>query len=341
MGYDAMANEASVPAAISRDFGKKKKVNRSAKLKQCKLDARREQWLSQVKNKGCMDGSTGTMTTSPSHPKMSLPSPGQGVLGSRPRKMLPRVEMEPEGLGLQDSGLDSPVQSPTPSGNMQRKDCSSTSGSSGSSVGSCSRSVSDAEEDRQEEEKGEDKGGLDDWEAVADALSAVGNHTRTNSDSLKTVVDSRMYRIHHSDTRLVVGATRPDANRTIPRAWKPDDAARPQCLPNLSKQLSFPVNIERHFATSGWHRQAIISAPSSCPICVEDFDLTDSSFLPCSCGFRICLFCHKKILEEGDGRCPGCRKKYDRVACMENSVTGTGLSLPRRITRSCSMNSRS
>lgn len=27
MGYDAMANDASVPAAISRDFGKKKKVS--------------------------------------------------------------------------------------------------------------------------------------------------------------------------------------------------------------------------------------------------------------------------------------------------------------------------
>ncbi|KAG0498372.1 hypothetical protein HPP92_003063 [Vanilla planifolia] len=49
MGYDAMANNASVPV-ISRDFGKKKKGNRSAKLKQCKLDARREQWLSQDMN---------------------------------------------------------------------------------------------------------------------------------------------------------------------------------------------------------------------------------------------------------------------------------------------------
>ncbi|XP_020583223.1 uncharacterized protein LOC110026579 [Phalaenopsis equestris] len=340
MGYDAMANEASVPAAISRDFGKKKKVNRSAKLKQCKLDARREQWLSQVKNKGCINGCTGTITTSPSHPRISLPSSGQGVLGSRPR-MVPLVEMERDGLGLQDSGLESPVQSPSPGGNMQRKEYLSTSGSSGSSVGSCSRSVSDAEEDRQEEEKVDDKGGLDDWEAVADALSAVGNLSRTNSDSFKTVLDSKMNRSHHSDARLIVGTTKPDTNRAIPRAWKPDDAARPQCLPNLSKQRSFPLNIERHFTASGWHRQTIISAPSSCPICVEDFDLTDSSFLPCSCGFRICLFCHKKILEEGDGRCPGCRKKYDRVACMEKSVTGIELSLPHLISRSCSMNSRS
>ncbi|KAL8118275.1 uncharacterized protein LOC141661844 [Apium graveolens] len=53
-----------------------------------------------------------------------------------------------------------------------------------------------------------------------------------------------------------------------------------------------------------------VSPPSSCPICCEDLDRTDSSFFPCSCGFQLCLFCHKRILEE-DGRCPGCRKHYD------------------------------
>lgn len=349
MGYDAMANNASVPA-ISRDFGKKKKVNRSAKLKQCKLDARREQWLSQVKNKGSVDGSTGALPTI-SQPTMGLPRPDQGVLVSRPREMETNLELENDGLGLQDSGLNSPVQSPTPCGNMQRKLCSSTSGSS---VGSCSRSVSDAEEERQEEEtqeekrheedrqeaeKGEEKGGLDDWEAVADALSAAGNLTQTNSDSVNTMEASVMNQV--KDNRLVIEATKPDVNQAIPRAWRPDDAARPQCLPNLSKQRSFPVNIQRRFSASGWDRRTIIAAPSSCPICVEDFDLTDSSFLPCSCGFRICLFCHKKILEEGDGRCPGCRKKYDRAVCMESNITGVGFPLPYRFSRSCSMNSRS
>ncbi|KAL0385014.1 UNVERIFIED_CONTAM: hypothetical protein Sradi_2895700 [Sesamum radiatum] len=50
---DSIPN-ASVAMASSnpKDFAKKKRANRLAKLKQCKLDARREQWLSQVKNKG-------------------------------------------------------------------------------------------------------------------------------------------------------------------------------------------------------------------------------------------------------------------------------------------------
>ncbi|KAK8913656.1 hypothetical protein KSP39_PZI024007 [Platanthera zijinensis] len=303
MGYDAMANNASVPA-MSRDFGKKKKANRSAKLKQCKLDARREQWLSQVKNKSCLDGSTeASPTATISQPRMSLPRPDQGVLGIRPRNMNPQLEMEHDGLGLRDSGLDSPVQSPTPGRG-----------------------------------EGDDKGGPDDWEAIADALSAAGNHTRITPDAEKITEDSMMNGVE--DTRLVAGATKPDANQVTRRAWRPDDAARPHCLPNLSKQRSFPVNIERRFAASGWDPRTIISAPSSCPICVEDFDLTDSSFLPCYCGFRICLFCHKKISEEGDGRCPGCRKKYDRVACTEKIVIAAGLPLPFRFSRSCSMNAR-
>lgn len=49
-----------------------------------------------------------------------------------------------------------------------------------------------------------------------------------------------------------------------------------------------------------------------CPLCCEDLDATDLSFLPCSCGYQLCLFCHKLILEQ-DGRCPNCRKQYDPV----------------------------
>jgi hypothetical protein len=46
--------ESALPKPVSRtpkDSSKKKKVNRQAKLKQCKLDARCEQRLSQGKNK--------------------------------------------------------------------------------------------------------------------------------------------------------------------------------------------------------------------------------------------------------------------------------------------------
>lgn len=49
--------------------------------------------------------------------------------------------------------------------------------------------------------------------------------------------------------------------------------------------------------------------PACCPICAEELDVTDSSFVPCSCGFRLCLFCHHRIAAD-DGRCPGCRRAY-------------------------------
>ncbi|CAN6938550.1 unnamed protein product, partial [Brassica oleracea] len=52
---------------------------------------------------------------------------------------------------------------------------------------------------------------------------------------------------------------------------------------------------------------------SECPICSEEMDVTDLSFLPCPCGFRLCLFCHKQI-NENDGRCPACRNKYEQTS---------------------------
>nr|ABI34271.1 hypothetical protein LES1_20t00002 [Solanum lycopersicum] len=48
MVSDSIVNVAiPVASSNSRDFGKKKRANRTAKLKQSKRDARREQWLSQ------------------------------------------------------------------------------------------------------------------------------------------------------------------------------------------------------------------------------------------------------------------------------------------------------
>lgn len=225
----------------------------------------------------------------------------------------------PDGLGLHDSDAESlspsPAYSPTPSDSAKppRKCCRrppQSSNSSGSSIGSCSRSVSDAEE----QDEGE-KGGLDDWEAVADALSADGDPAR---------------RLNLDPVVVVAPKTE---GRAILRAWRPDDVFRPQSLPNLSKQRGFPASMERRYAGRG-----ILSVPSSCPICYEDLDLTDSSFLPCSCGFHLCLFCHKRILEE-DGRCPGCRKQY---APLLGSETGGGGVPPmvHHLSRSCSLRPR-
>ncbi|XP_024523146.1 uncharacterized protein LOC112343614 [Selaginella moellendorffii] len=43
------ASQLPLESLLARDASKRKRVNRNAKLKQFKLDARREQWLSQGK----------------------------------------------------------------------------------------------------------------------------------------------------------------------------------------------------------------------------------------------------------------------------------------------------
>ena len=56
----------------------------------------------------------------------------------------------------------------------------------------------------------------------------------------------------------------------------------------------------------------------SCPLCAEPLDATELVLRLCSpCGYRICLFCFKRLGEaaESDGRpcasCPNCRSPYD------------------------------
>ncbi|XP_042496716.1 uncharacterized protein LOC122075664 [Macadamia integrifolia] len=336
MVSDSVVNGSAI--AISKDIGKKRRNNRTAKLKQCKLDARREQWLSQVKRKGCKEESNGGGVSPPS----SLPQRDERKGSLENLETRSRRE-ENEGSCLNDSDLESLANSPTRSilgASDSRKDrpgSSSCSSRSSNSSGCYSGSVS-------EEEK--EDGCLDDWEAVADALTADDKRQLPNS-------------VPPADPEVPVGSTathelpsdkceaenlKPDCQGTViraapnGRAWRPDDAFRPQSLPNLSKQRSFTMNAERHCGRGAvtWACHSINSPPSPCPICYEDLDLTDSSFLPCSCGFRLCLFCHKRILE-ADGRCPGCRKQYDP------SIGDTGVNggaLPIRLARSCSMGTR-
>jgi len=48
-----------------------------------------------------------------------------------------------------------------------------------------------------------------------------------------------------------------------------------------------------------------------CPLCLEELDATDRSFLPCPCGYQVCLLCFNHILKELNGKCPACRTPYD------------------------------
>ncbi|KAL2334474.1 hypothetical protein Fmac_015687 [Flemingia macrophylla] len=175
------------------------------------------------------------------------------------------------------STLDNPVQNSFDN-DKSGNGFSGSSNRNRSSVSTCfSGNVSEEEVD---------DGCLDDWETVADALYA--------NETPRSVVSE--------------SPSAPEAAKN-PRA---DFLKR--CLSNLSKQCSSPLNSNGHInhKTVPFMWQTIMLQPPQCPICYEDLDLTDSSFLPCLCGFHLCLFCHKRILE-ADGRCPGCRKLYDHV----------------------------
>ncbi|KAK1683573.1 hypothetical protein QYE76_044421 [Lolium multiflorum] len=351
MGHDG----AHHPPA-SRDARKKRQGNRSsAKLKQCKLDARREQWLSQVKDGKEATNTAPTIPTVPGSGKGAGSNAGSPILAS-PHPPLPRrrgdtrsrggAPEEDAGAAGQDIGggssdFDSPMPSPGSDNSRgcgaQRKRCSSTGGggpslSSVSSLWSSSRSVSDAEDD--DTGSGPDEV-LDDWEAVADALSVDDdNHCHQRVGAMTPPAAPRNLAPPANMSK------RTEPIRSNARAWKPDDMFRPQSLPSISKQASFPTGIGSCWGMrmGAAHQSTTLPSPASCPICYEDLDPTDSSFLPCPCGFHLCLFCHKRILE-ADGRCPGCRKQYNAVPAAGGGGGGAATA-PVRISRSCSMGPR-
>ncbi|XP_057447534.1 uncharacterized protein LOC130739297 isoform X1 [Lotus japonicus] len=306
-------------------LSKKKRTNGSAKLKQIKLDVRREQWLSRVK-KGCNVDSNGRMDNCPSSKHTASEENRSSC------KEMTRKGEDIEGTCIQDSDSRSTINSPDRS--TYSHDESSGKDFSGSSSNSISTSCSgnDSEEE-------DDDGCLDDWEAVADALYANDKSHSVVSESPAEHEAECRYTVLEDDKNPRVDFSKADFKSEVPeskpnrRAWKPDDTLRPRCLPNLSKQRNSPLNSNWRGSrkTVPWAWQTIISQPSQCPICYEDLDVTDSSFLPCSCGFHLCLFCHKKILE-ADARCPSCRKLYDHV----DGNVGLNIGAKAfRITQSC------
>lgn len=218
-----------------------------------------------------------------------------------------------EGSGIQDIDLGSVMNSSNQGSSDHDDSGDGISGTSSSSMSNClSGNVSEEEDD---------DGCLDDWEAIADAVNAY------DENQPNIIMVSETPKVHDTSNASAANSPRADLSITecisaVPesrrkgRAWKHDDALRPRCLPNLSKQHNSLLKSDWHGNRKAipWSWQSVISQPSECPICCEDLDVTDSNFLPCSCGFHLCLFCHKRILE-ADGRCPGCRKLYDHVDC--------------------------
>ncbi|CAH2043769.1 unnamed protein product [Thlaspi arvense] len=324
---DSITNASATAAPSARDFGKKKRNNKSAKMKQNKLGLRREQWLSQaaVTNKGCKEERSGNRSAKPDQ----RDNPVENSDGVR------REENNNGGNPHHGSFMESPSNSSMGGTDISTNFSGRSSRSSSSSSGFCSGNIT---EEENADDDDDDDDCVDDWEAVADALAA---EEESQKESLLREPPKEQESVGQSASN--VGGSSSDASDVkdanqdclrVPsrkqksnRAWRPDDDLRPQGLPNLAKQLSFP-ELDKRFSS--------VAIPSSCPICYEDLDLTDSNFLPCPCGFRLCLFCHKTICD-GDGRCPGCRKPYDRNAIKaETSVQGGG-GISVRLARSSSM----
>ncbi|KAF2261940.1 hypothetical protein CC78DRAFT_535169 [Lojkania enalia] len=58
-----------------------------------------------------------------------------------------------------------------------------------------------------------------------------------------------------------------------------------------------------------------------CPLCVEEFDLSDKNFRPCPCGYQICQFCFNNIRTTMNGLCPACRRPYDESTIEFKNIT--------------------
>eukprot|EP01065_Artemidia_motanka_P037179 TRINITY_DN4548_c3_g1_i1.p1 TRINITY_DN4548_c3_g1~~TRINITY_DN4548_c3_g1_i1.p1 ORF type:complete len:939 (+),score=295.16 TRINITY_DN4548_c3_g1_i1:102-2819(+) len=62
------------------------------------------------------------------------------------------------------------------------------------------------------------------------------------------------------------------------------------------------------------------SDSEECLICTDVIESHDLDFVPCPCGFRICVWCWHKLRDEcpetDEPKCPGCRAVYDPTAAL-------------------------
>lgn len=54
----------------------------------------------------------------------------------------------------------------------------------------------------------------------------------------------------------------------------------------------------------------------TCPLCLETLDITDRAMQYCQCGYQMCLWCWRQLMETSakdnmPGKCPNCRTVYD------------------------------
>eukprot|EP00966_Prymnesium_polylepis_P209550 4854241-Prymnesium_polylepis.1 len=53
---------------------------------------------------------------------------------------------------------------------------------------------------------------------------------------------------------------------------------------------------------------------------MEDLDKAEVKFRPCSapkCGYQVCLFCYRHIVDDLNGLCPACRRPYNETEVQQ------------------------
>ncbi|XVF60415.1 hypothetical protein PTKIN_Ptkin08bG0044000 [Pterospermum kingtungense] len=197
------------------------KTNRLAKLKQCKLDDRSEQWLSQASNKECKVDLNESAESPPFSTKR----------GNDRKKSLHNLETmreeEIEEMSMHENDLESLMNCHIQSNPDYSDSRVAFSGSScnGSSTGSdcCFGSVCREEED----------GCLDDWEDIADA-SSTDNNQYNSATNAPAKSESRVESAGADQQfkNLGINQSRSDSRQTVcgsdmnSRAWRPDDTFR-------------------------------------------------------------------------------------------------------------------
>lgn len=375
----------------SKDPGRRKRGNRFAKLKQCKLDARREQWLSQgsqgkqwnsekqlqnnqLPYQNCEHhhkvGDGECMPQERASPSGHTRSQSLGSIGSMSER-IPIFSLASQSRSS-GNGSNNEVKNLKKEAPARRQDVSCRApkyfgdeeldgGSEQKQGPKHLRSSSDISKLRfnisgasssytgsGSEDHDEPHDADDDWESAFDALHIQSSqhrpealhkcpgsdralHSEEKEQHDRKQNGAHHYNPHHSDMQgsqlksdykhrnSGFGGRRGNGGR----AWRPDDVSRPPTLPTLVKQHTYPNHSGNnnhqgwgHAHGSTWENQQ--PSPSYCPICTEELDMTDSSYMPCPCGFQLCLFCYHRIASD-DGRCPGCRKPYSTDVAVKLS----------------------
>ncbi|KAJ7551253.1 hypothetical protein O6H91_06G007100 [Diphasiastrum complanatum] len=344
-----LSQPVNLASFLSKDASKRKRLNRTAKLKQCKLDARREQWLSQVKHSSCNYQHAQAETEYDKEAQEGKSEDGvlrQNVnttsLQAQASSAFKNLRVSTEeyspaesstAVGSDDESLTDFSKTDEPSlveETLSERNSKQGKGSewSGSDICTC---ISGSSENGSDQDKEYDSNVEDDWEAAADALTFpilppsqdfIEEDKNTNLEIEVLPLQGQIvqqYAMISSNYKLQTDILKPEykvnsigsRTRAIDsRAWRPNDI-----IPRLWKQHASHLEscVSVWAAVHSQSRWEPPIAPLECPICTEELDSTDYSFKPCSCGFRLCLFCYHKIAVE-DGRCPGCRKAYSADA---------------------------